>query len=42
VRDDYVIAALPGRSADRVEVSLYTQDAAGNFQNFGRQTIPLR
>jgi hypothetical protein len=42
VRDDYVIAVPPGRSAHRVEVSLYTQDAAGNFQNFGRQTIPLR
>lgn len=42
VRDDYLIAVPPGRFADRVEVSLYTQDAAGNFHNFGRQTIPLR
>ncbi len=42
VRDDYVIAVPPGRSARMAEVSLYTQDAARNFQNFGRQTIPLR
>jgi hypothetical protein len=42
VRDDYVIAVPPDRAARRVEVSLYIQDAAGNFQNFGPQTIPLR
>jgi hypothetical protein len=42
VRDDYVIVLPPGRSATMLEVSLYTQDAAGNFQNFGRQAIPLR
>jgi hypothetical protein len=42
VRDDYVIAAPPDRPARSIEVSLYTRDAAGNFQNFGRQTIPLR
>jgi hypothetical protein len=42
VRDDYVLAVPPDRPAQTVEVSLYRQDAAGNFQNFGRQTIPLR
>jgi hypothetical protein len=42
VRDDYVLALPPGRSAHTVEVSLYTQSAAGQFQNFGRHRIPLR
>ena len=42
VRDDYVLTVPPGRSAHTVEVNLYTQDAAGQFQNFGRQTMPLR
>jgi hypothetical protein len=42
VRDDYVITSPPDRLAQRVEVSLYTQAAAGQFQNFGRQTIPLQ
>ncbi len=41
VRDDYVIAPVSDRSAHLVEVSLYTQDSAGQFQNFGRQVIPL-
>lgn len=41
VRDDYVIASPPDRPARLVEVSLYTQDTAGNFHNFGRHTIPL-
>ncbi len=42
VRDDYVLEVPPGRPARTVEISLYTQDAAGNFQNFGRHAIPLR
>ena len=42
VRDDYLIVPSPDRTATRVEVGLYTQDAAGNFQNFGRQVIPLQ
>ena len=37
-----LIAPSPDRPAKNVEVSLYTQDAAGNFQNFGRQVIPLQ
>jgi hypothetical protein len=42
VRDDYVLAGPFDRPPQTVEISLYTQDAAGNFQNFGRYTIPLR
>lgn len=42
VRDDYVLETPHDRLPQRFEISLYTQDAAGNFQNFGRQTIPLR
>jgi len=42
VRDDYVIAPSSDRTAKTIEVSLYTQDASGNFQNFGRQVIPLQ
>ena len=41
VRDDYVITSPPDRPARLVEVSLYTQDTAGHFQNFGRQAITL-
>lgn len=41
VRDDYLIAPPPDRSAKTVEVSLYIHSTAGNFINFGRQLIPL-
>jgi hypothetical protein len=41
VRDDYVIALPPDRSARQLEISLYAQDADGNFTTFGRQLIPL-
>jgi len=42
VRDDYTLTPSPDRPAQNIEVSLYTQDASGNFQNFGRQVIPLQ
>jgi hypothetical protein len=42
VRDDSVITSPPDKLAKIVEVGLYTQDNAGNFQNFGRQVIPLQ
>jgi hypothetical protein len=41
VRDDYVIAPSPDRPPRQLEVSLYTQDNAGGFTNFGKQVIPL-
>ena len=41
VRDDHVIATPPDKVARTIEVGLYLQDSAGNFQNFGRQAIPL-
>jgi hypothetical protein len=41
VRDDYVIAIPDTQRARAVEVSLYTQDATGRFQNFGPHSIPL-
>jgi hypothetical protein len=41
VRDDYVIALPSDRPAHRVEVSLYTQDAAGDFNTFGKQILSL-
>ncbi len=42
VRDDYLVDSPPDRPIRFVEVGLYTQDAAGNFQSFGRRTLPLR
>ncbi len=41
VRDDYVLAIPPDQHAAMIEVALYTQDSAGQFQDFGRQVIPL-
>jgi len=41
VRDDHLIAPPIDRAAQYVAVGLYTQDAAGQFQNFGRFVIRL-
>lgn len=41
VRDDHLIAPPIDRVAKYVAVGLYTQNAAGQFQNFGRFTIRL-
>jgi hypothetical protein len=41
VRDDYTLTPTPDRPPRQLEVSLYTQDGAGGFTNFGKQVIPL-
>ncbi len=41
VRDDHSVVSPIDRPAKIVAVGLYTQDAAGHFQNYGQQIIAL-
>ncbi len=41
IRDDNLLVSPLDKLAKIIEVGLYTRDSVGNFQNFGRQVIPL-